>query len=70
MGCQREAVTLLDSAIALLGVCPGKKQQRKFLHAARRSGGSLALVTIWEEPKCLTEGKGFPQPFSGYTLSL
>lgn len=52
------------------GCVSGKKQQRKCSHATRLSGGSLALVTIWEEPKRLTEGKAFPQPFSGHTLSL
>lgn len=54
--CHKEAITLFDSVITLLGICPRKKHQRKF-YMPKVSGSSLALTT-WEEPKCLTEGKG------------
>ena len=68
MGCQTEAVTPLDSATALLGVCPRMKQQRKISHAAktlRRQSGSGD-----DQGRGTSNGKGVPQPFSGCTLGL
>lgn len=39
-----------------------ERNTKEKLYMPKMLRQQLATVMIWEEPKCLTEGKGIPQP--------